>query len=151
MRIRTLAGGSGGAAAAVAAVSQQGLELRKKTGPAKLFYNSRWNQNAKSRRMNLVRFGSSFIGSTSTREHSGTTTNTRVRPRALEHKHEHESTSTRARARGHEHEADRQSARAVSRILNDMRKRSDVFFNLYLVCGLAWTSMALRARNASAW
>ena len=57
LRIRTLAGRGGHTAAAVVAVSQQGLELReikqgleleKKTSPAQLFYSSRRNKEQKA-------------------------------------------------------------------------------------------------------
>ena len=59
---------------------------------------------AKSRKMKLVRFGSSYIGSTSTRarehehEREYSSTRTLTNTRALEH--DHKSTRARARARG---------------------------------------------------
>ena len=59
--------------------------------------------------------------------------------RAREHEHEHSSMSTRCtrvRARAFEHKRDvgRQSVRAVSRILNDMRNWSDIFVTCTWVC-----------------
>ena len=62
--------------------------------------------------------------------------------------HSSTSSSTRARLRAleHEHDVGRQSVRAVSRILNNMRNPSGI-----CKCGFAWAWMALRARNAPPW
>ena len=50
----------------------------------------------------------------------------------------------------HDHEVARRSVRAVSRIMNDIRNPSDIFFTLYVgLHGPGW--LYIRARNASPW